>query len=108
MNAVMYEGKKSVAEQIVYGAFDIIESKAKAEPLPLFKQALENVAPAVEVVPAASAARPIRSRLKSAPSVARRLRSAGSSTRPAPAMTRRWSSASPPSCSMPPTTAAMP
>ena len=37
MNAVMYEGKKSVAEKIVYGAFDIIESRAKADPLPLFK-----------------------------------------------------------------------
>jgi small subunit ribosomal protein S7 len=49
MNAVMYEGKKSVAEAIVYGAFDIIEGKAKADPLPMFKQALENVAPAVEV-----------------------------------------------------------
>jgi small subunit ribosomal protein S7 len=49
MNAVMYEGKKSVAENIVYGALDIIEQKAKSEPLPLFKQALENVSPAVEV-----------------------------------------------------------
>ncbi|MDP2357056.1 MAG: 30S ribosomal protein S7 [Beijerinckiaceae bacterium] len=49
MNSIMYEGKKSVAEQIVYGAFDAIETKSKQEPLPLFKQALENVAPAIEV-----------------------------------------------------------
>ncbi len=49
MNSIMYEGKKSVAEQIVYGAFDAIESKSKQEPLPLFKQALDNVAPAIEV-----------------------------------------------------------
>ena len=49
MNSIMYDGKKSAAEAIVYGAFDIIEQKAKAEPLPLFKQALENVAPAIEV-----------------------------------------------------------
>jgi small subunit ribosomal protein S7 len=49
MNSIMYEGKKSVAEAIVYGAFDAIESKSKQEPLPLFKQALENVAPAIEV-----------------------------------------------------------
>jgi len=49
MNSIMREGKKSVAEAIVYGAFDIVESKAKADPLPLFKQALENVAPAIEV-----------------------------------------------------------
>ena len=48
MNAIMVEGKKSVAETIVYGAFDKMQAKAKAEPLPLFKQALENVKPAVE------------------------------------------------------------
>ena len=49
MNSVMYDGKKSVAEKIVYGAFDIIESRAKANPLEVFKLALENVAPAIEV-----------------------------------------------------------
>ena len=49
MNAIMYDGKKSVAEAIVYDAFDIIEQKTRAEPLAVFKQALENVAPAIEV-----------------------------------------------------------
>jgi small subunit ribosomal protein S7 len=49
MNSIMYDGKKSSAEQIVYGAFDIIEGKLKSDPLPVFKQALENVAPAIEV-----------------------------------------------------------
>jgi small subunit ribosomal protein S7 len=49
MNSVMYEGKKSAAEQIVYGAFDIIEAKAKADPLVVFQSALENVMPAIEV-----------------------------------------------------------
>ena len=49
MNSVMYEGKKSVAEQIVYGAFDQIEARAKAEPLGVFQSALENVMPAIEV-----------------------------------------------------------
>jgi len=49
MNSVMYEGKKSTAERIVYGAFDIIEAKAKTDPLAVFKSALENVAPAIEV-----------------------------------------------------------
>jgi len=49
MNSVMYEGKKSVAEQIVYGAFDQIEAKAKADPLGVFQSALENVMPAIEV-----------------------------------------------------------
>jgi small subunit ribosomal protein S7 len=49
MNSVMYDGKKSLAEIIVYGAFDIIETKAKSDPLAIFKTALENVAPAIEV-----------------------------------------------------------
>jgi small subunit ribosomal protein S7 len=49
MNSIMYDGKKSVAEAIVYGAFDIIEGKAKSDPLAVFKQALDNVAPAIEV-----------------------------------------------------------
>ncbi|MFC4624810.1 30S ribosomal protein S7 [Daeguia caeni] len=49
MNAVMLHGKKSVAERIVYGALDVIEAKAKTEPVALFHQALENVAPHVEV-----------------------------------------------------------
>ena len=49
MNSVMYEGKKSTAERIVYGAFDIIEGKMKSDPLAVFKSALENVAPAIEV-----------------------------------------------------------
>ncbi len=49
MNSVMRDGKKSVAEGIVYGALDVVESKSKNNPLELFVQALENVAPAVEV-----------------------------------------------------------
>lgn len=49
MNAVMFDGKKSVAERIVYGAFDVIAEKTRQEPVEVFHQALENVAPAVEV-----------------------------------------------------------
>src|SRR5690606_22280639 len=49
MNAIMLHGKKSVAEGIVYGAFDSIEAKAKSAPLALFHQALDNVAPHAEV-----------------------------------------------------------
>ncbi len=49
MNSIMYDGKKSTAETIVYGAFDSIEGKLRTEPLPVFRQALENVAPAIEV-----------------------------------------------------------
>jgi len=49
MNSIMYDGKKSVAEAIVYGALDQVEAKAKSDPVGLFRQALENVAPAIEV-----------------------------------------------------------
>ncbi len=49
MNSVMYHGKKSAAESIVYGAFDVIENRAKQDPVGVFHQALENVMPAIEV-----------------------------------------------------------
>ncbi|MDZ7875306.1 MAG: 30S ribosomal protein S7 [Rhizobium sp.] len=49
MNAIMLHGKKSVAESIVYGAFDVVQNKAKQEPIAIFHQALDNVAPHVEV-----------------------------------------------------------
>lgn len=49
MNSIMLDGKKSVAERIVYGALDRIEDKAKTDPVDLFHQALENVSPAIEV-----------------------------------------------------------
>ena len=49
MNSVMSHGKKSVAEQIVYGAFDVIQSKTKQDPLGIFRNALDNVMPSIEV-----------------------------------------------------------
>ena len=49
MNALMLDGKKSVAERIVYGAFDIINSKSGQEPVRVFHEALDNVKPSVEV-----------------------------------------------------------
>ena len=49
MNSIMYAGKKSVAETIVYGAFDMIEGKTKQNPLSVFEQALDNVMPTIEV-----------------------------------------------------------
>ncbi|WP_062018362.1 30S ribosomal protein S7 [Aureimonas sp. AU4] len=49
MNAVMYDGKKSIAETIVYGAFDIMANKTRQDAIAVFHQALENVAPHVEV-----------------------------------------------------------
>jgi small subunit ribosomal protein S7 len=49
MNSVMYQGKKSVAENIVYGAFGIVETKTKQDPLAIFRSALDNVMPSIEV-----------------------------------------------------------
>ncbi|MEQ1708789.1 MAG: 30S ribosomal protein S7 [Terricaulis sp.] len=49
MNYVMYEGKKSAAEQIVYGALDTVEKKLKRASIEAFHDALSNVAPSIEV-----------------------------------------------------------
>ena len=49
MNSLMEDGKKSVAESIVYGAFDIVQSKSKQDPIAAFHTALDNIRPAVEV-----------------------------------------------------------
>ena len=49
VNNVMYDGKKGVAQKIVYGAFDIVKAKTGKEPLEAFEQALENIMPVLEV-----------------------------------------------------------
>ena len=49
MNSIMRVGKKSVAERVVYGALEEIQTKLKQDPIPAFHEALENVKPAVEV-----------------------------------------------------------
>jgi small subunit ribosomal protein S7 len=51
MTAIMQSGKKSTAEGICYGAFEIIKTKTSNDPLKVFKTALENVKPLVEVKP---------------------------------------------------------
>ena len=49
MNQIMQDGKKSTAERIVYGALDLVEDRAKRDPVDVFKDALEAIAPSVEV-----------------------------------------------------------
>ena len=49
MNVLMYSGKKSAAERIVYGALELIQKKTSQEPLQVFHNALDNVKPSVEV-----------------------------------------------------------
>ena len=49
VNSLLKRGKKSTAESILYGAFDIIEKKIKEQPVELFEKALNNVKPVIEV-----------------------------------------------------------
>ena len=55
MNHVMVSGKKSVAESIVYGALDIVEERTKRDPIEVFDEALENIAPVTSLT-----VRPVR------------------------------------------------
>lgn len=49
VNSIMLDGKKGVAQKVVYGAFDIIKEKAEKDPLDVFTTALENIMPSLEV-----------------------------------------------------------
>jgi len=51
INKIMYDGKKSVAQKIVYGAFDIVREKTGKDPIEVLEQALNNVMPILEVRP---------------------------------------------------------
>lgn len=51
INVIMKDGKKSISEKICYGAFEIIKEKTGQDPLKIFKQAIENIKPVLEVRP---------------------------------------------------------
>ncbi len=51
INKILLDGKKSTAERIVYGAFDLIEQRSGQDPLSIFKKAMDNVRPTLEVKP---------------------------------------------------------
>ncbi|WP_353683994.1 30S ribosomal protein S7 [Thermodesulfovibrio sp. 3907-1M] len=51
INVIMEDGKKSISEKICYGAFEIIKEKTGQDPLKVFKQAIENIKPVLEVRP---------------------------------------------------------
>ena len=51
INEVLLDGKKSIAEDIVYGAFKLVEEKTQQDPLSVFKKAMDNVRPTLEVKP---------------------------------------------------------
>ena len=49
MNSIMYDGKKTIAEKIVYEALDKLQSKSKEEPIKIFNTAINNIKPTIEV-----------------------------------------------------------
>lgn len=51
INKILWDGKKSTAERIVYGAFDLVEQRSGQDPLSVFKKAMDNVRPTLEVKP---------------------------------------------------------
>ncbi len=51
INKILLDGKRSIAERIVYGAFDIVEQRSGSDPLATFKKAMDNVRPTLEVKP---------------------------------------------------------
>src|SRR6516164_9544578 len=51
VNKMMYDGKKSLSERIVYDAFEAIEAKQRRSPIEVFEQALKNATPSIEVKP---------------------------------------------------------
>src|SRR5881628_555196 len=82
MNSVMLDGKKSVAEGIVYGALDTIEARAKRDPIGVFHDALNNVKPGIEVrsrrVGGATYQVPVEVRLERAAPISQRIGAARS------------------------------
>ena len=102
INKVLLDGKKSVAERVVYGAFDIVAEKSEGDPLAVFKKAMENVKPTLEV----TYSRALRG--GQLPSFHPGSPSAGSSTSRVPARRRPWPSVSPTRFSMLPTAWALP
>ena len=97
VNVLMTAGKKSVAERILYGAFESIAKKGGKDPLEIFNQALANTRPMVEVKSRRVGGANFRFRSKSAPCGEWRSRCAGCAKRRASAARNRWGSALPPS-----------
>jgi len=95
MNCLMYAGRKSVAEGIVYGAFDRIEQKTKNEALKVFHEALNNVRPSIEVrsrrVGGATYQVPVEVRTDRAQALAIRWIIGVARNRPEPTMVQRLS-----------------
>ncbi len=89
INKILLDGKKATAENIVYGAFAIVEEKTGGDPLAVFKKAMDNVRPTLEVKPKRVGGATTRCRWRSTPVVLPRSPFAGSSTSRASARSTR-------------------
>jgi small subunit ribosomal protein S7 len=103
INKILWDGKKSTAERIVYNAFDIIEQKGGGDPLATFKKAMDNVRPTLEVRPKRVGGATYQVPVEVNSRRRRRSPSAGSSATRAAVARRPWPSGLPPRSWMPPT-----
>ena len=108
INKVLLDGKKSIAERIVYGAFDMVKEKTEQDPLAVFKKAMDNVRPTLECKPKRVGGATYQVPMEVNSVVPPRSPSAGSSPSPAPARRRLWPSVSPTRSSTPPTAWVLP
>jgi hypothetical protein len=97
MNKLMLNGKKSLAERIVYTAMESIERQARRSPIDVFDTALRNATPLLEVKPRRVGGRPTRCPWKSKATANSLWRCVGSSRQPADAAARAWPTSSRPS-----------
>ncbi len=77
INKILLDGKKSIAEDIVYSALDMVKEKTDQEPVAVLKRALDNIRPSLEVRSRRVVAPPTRCRSRSSPPAPTRCRCAG-------------------------------
>ena len=77
INKILLDGKKSIAEDIVYSALDMVKDKTDQEPVAVLKRALDNIRPSLEVRSRRVGGAPIRCRSRSSPLARTRCRCAG-------------------------------
>ena len=108
INKVLLDGKKATAERIVYGAFDIVAEKSGEDALTVFKKAMDNIRPTLEVKPKRVGGATYQVPMEVNSVVPPSSPSAGWSTSPVPARRRPWPSVLPTRSSTPPTAWALP
>ena len=94
VNSIMLDGKKGVAQKVVYGAFDIVREKSGRDPLEVFQEAMENIMPSLEVKARRVGGATYQVPMEVRPSAARPSACAGLPSTPAHAMRRPCASAS--------------